>query len=448
MRTALTALLLTVVFASPLYAQEDPMEAVGRMLGQTGEQIRTAVESGQMAEADAWDEWYSLRDDILQDALDTGTLTEDQVNLMRREVGKAEVPQRLDYEGRQLKQAVANGDISEDEAWAAWEERRQQILQDAVDTGAMSAEDAANYGDNKDNNREKRGIDRRLEEAGDMIKEAMESGEITKEEAWAEWYQAKEELIDEAVDAGEMTLEEAHEYHDAIHKLELSEKLKIAGQEIREDYAAGALTEDQAWDEWQVRKDDIINEALELGEVSERTATEFRRDLEKTEVGQRIKGAIAKGEITEEEGKAEWDDYISEAESRWAEEDAAWQAEIEDIERTDVQDLDDASSEQASAGVDRDNLPNDEWAQYVRSFIARYQLDDAQQQRAWRSYENAKRQDDRAMQRLRRSGGDRNDERSEANARRAAEMHERLFERLKAELDRLPTRTQRRQAGD
>ena len=98
---------------------------------------------------------------------------------------------------------------------------------------------------------------------------------------------------------------------------------------------------------------------------------------------------------------------------------------------------------------------DDPWAQYVRDFIKRYDLDSEQQQRAWIYHRDAKERDavfarrfERRAEPLREKAAD--DERARVTLERRTEEHraehERLFEQLKERLERLPTRAQRRSA--
>jgi hypothetical protein len=99
----------------------------------------------------------------------------------------------------------------------------------------------------------------------------------------------------------------------------------------------------------------------------------------------------------------------------------------------------------------------DEWARYVRAFIAKYHLNNEQQQRAWLIYADAKERDDvfggrfeRQMETLRRKADSSKDGRAQAALRERTERHQlerdRLFNQLKRRLDRLPTRAQRKNA--
>ena len=103
----------------------------------------------------------------------------------------------------------------------------------------------------------------------------------------------------------------------------------------------------------------------------------------------------------------------------------------------------------------RPSTDNDPWAQYVRDFIKKYDLNDEQQQRAWLYYRDAKERDavfarryERRTQPLREKVDD--DERARAALKRRTEEHsaerDRLFGQLKRRLERLPTRAQRKNA--
>lgn len=103
--------------------------------------------------------------------------------------------------------------------------------------------------------------------------------------------------------------------------------------------------------------------------------------------------------------------------------------------------------------------PQDEhpWAQYVRAFIRKYDLNHEQQQRAWLLYRDTRERDEvfdrrheRQMERVRARAGMADSERTRAALRGQMDKHrserERLFELLKRRLERLPTRAQRKSA--
>jgi hypothetical protein len=107
---------------------------------------------------------------------------------------------------------------------------------------------------------------------------------------------------------------------------------------------------------------------------------------------------------------------------------------------------------QHAGKTDESRQPDDEWARYVRAFIAKYQLNDEQQQRAWLFYKDARTRADAAEQRHERltKGLSAEDQRGkqrlrELNERKRKDLG-RLFDRLKERLEPLPTRAQRRAA--
>jgi hypothetical protein len=92
--------------------------------------------------------------------------------------------------------------------------------------------------------------------------------------------------------------------------------------------------------------------------------------------------------------------------------------------------------------------PRNAWARYVSDFIRRFDLDDAQQRAAWRVYrqtnehrQHFQRRSARVSERYAATGTA-----SDAWQARVAAALERLFERMKQRLDRIPTRKQRRTA--
>lgn len=106
----------------------------------------------------------------------------------------------------------------------------------------------------------------------------------------------------------------------------------------------------------------------------------------------------------------------------------------------------------------RPAVAEDAWARYVREFVARYRLDDGQEQTAWRIYRLARERRDfhrlrheRRLDGYRRAGAAADDPRlqrrlSEFEAQ-WAQTEAMLFETLKRRLERLPTAEQRAAAA-
>lgn len=100
--------------------------------------------------------------------------------------------------------------------------------------------------------------------------------------------------------------------------------------------------------------------------------------------------------------------------------------------------------------------PDDDWARYVRGFIARYNLNEEQQQRAWLLYGDATSRRETFVKRRERLAAEAAERHGAGTPAAAAEVaaqvqqhnrdEQRLFDQLKQRLDRLPTRAQRREA--
>lgn len=98
-----------------------------------------------------------------------------------------------------------------------------------------------------------------------------------------------------------------------------------------------------------------------------------------------------------------------------------------------------------------------EWARYVREFIRRYDLNEAQQNRAWAIYKDVRAYGERIEERVDKAVADlrqRQAATQDADARAKLDQQvasanqplERIFEQMKRRLDRLPTRSQREEA--
>lgn len=92
--------------------------------------------------------------------------------------------------------------------------------------------------------------------------------------------------------------------------------------------------------------------------------------------------------------------------------------------------------------------PQDAWAQYVREFIARYKLNDEQQQRCWLIHKDARdRADVFEKRHERRCAAVASDAAATQKLKEQWKQdQERLFERMKTRLEALPTRAQRKAA--
>ena len=107
---------------------------------------------------------------------------------------------------------------------------------------------------------------------------------------------------------------------------------------------------------------------------------------------------------------------------------------------------------EAEPGASPEFAQDDVWSRYIRAFIDRYKLNQEQQQVAWRIYRQAKVQEKLILRRSRATGemanraGAQAARRSETIRDRETKALERLFDRIKARLEKIPTRRQRREA--
>ncbi len=286
-------------------------KAIGERLKAAGGRIKAAVADGEMTKEEAKTAWREARDEIIATAVKTGEITEEAAAVYRDEVRKGELDERLEELSDKIRTAVATGEMTEDQGQAAWYKEKDELIQQAVDDGEVSEEDATTLR----RNLHKGELQERLGEAGRKIKTAIVKGEMTKDEGWAEWYTVKEQIINTAVEKGEVSEEDAAAFRSDIHKAELGIRLREAGGEIRAAIKSGEMTEDQGWAEWDVVKEKLITTAVNSGEVSEEDAAVFRRDIARAEAGQKLKRAVANGEITEEEAWAKWDEINEEADN-------------------------------------------------------------------------------------------------------------------------------------
>ncbi len=431
---------LLLITVAPLGGAEAQVEAVGRQLGEAGQALESAVLRGEMSEADAWARWYEVKEEILADAISSGAITDAELATLRRDLGKAELREKLETAGSEIKAAYNAGDMTEQEARDAWQAARDQQIADAVEDGTISADDAAAF--QQDGGRSE--LEKRLDAAGEEIRLAAAAGELSEDEAWGAWYEARDTLLADAVETGEISEAEAETWLAEIHKAELNEKLKAAGERARVAAVNGDLTEEEAWASWHEDRDALIGDALAAGEISEDMADAYHSKLERMEVGQRLKSAVARDDLTSEEAAARWAEY-EEQTGRTTPAPAADSEQVDDSVADDPAATDDPGTpaEQASASP-----ADDDWARYTREFIVRYRLNEQQQERAWRFYRTARERRDATMQRLERIASEAaraGAERRVTEARQRMERdHARLFEGLKADLERLPTRSQRR----
>ena len=241
--------------------------------------------------------------------------------------------------------------------------------------------------------------------------------------------------------------------------------------------AAGeAFTPDQIA-KWVKLAEPVVRDATKSMEIG---ASQIMLDLEpeQRELMQRDLDA-AKGrldrvqELSKRWAKGEWNP------ADWGMEDDPIQVagEIADAQEKAVAEAEKAAAADADAEHERPRLaerpdrgrasepqiiiksdaPDDDWARYVKTFIRKYRLNEAQQNRAWTIYRDVKDYGDKVRKRGAKTVERLETERAKTGSaaektaidlriRAAGAPLERVFDQMKRRLDRLPTRSQRRNA--
>lgn len=176
--------------------------------------------------------------------------------------------------GSRLKEAVANGEVTEEEAKAMMTALKESA------TGGAGNRDA--------------GLDR--EALAQRLKAAVAAGEMTEEAAWAEWE------------------ERTGEDRDIVAWLE------SIGPRLRASVQAGEITKDEAWEKWEhIKENEVtpkLEAALEAGKITRGEFEEIWHGIEKSETEARLKSAVEKGEMTAKEARANWNELYGKEEMK------------------------------------------------------------------------------------------------------------------------------------
>ncbi len=293
-----------------LQAQDAAQQPLEKQFEAAGTQLKTAVANGEMTEAEAWAAWHATRKTLIREAAAAGSISTDKAAAWVEEINREQLGGQLKEAGDAIKAAAARGELGEDEAWAEWYATKDALIAEAVADGRLTAKSANEF----QRDVYKAELRERLGTAGERIKAAAERGEITEERAWVEWYAAKDRLIAEAIAVGEITEADAAEFRRALYQEELKERIDAAGERIKGAVARGEMSEDEGWDAWAVAREELIAQAAADGEISDKTAEEFRHGYERWAVGQRLRIAVARGEMTELDAWAKWAAYSGETE--------------------------------------------------------------------------------------------------------------------------------------
>jgi len=170
-------------------AERNPREIYARAEAE----LKAAVKSGRITEEQARERLDGLRKRLSGDRehadrergdrphgdREHGDLEHGDRENAAREIREG-IGERLKQVGARLKEAVANGDMTADEAWAKWHEVKKEHvaprLEAAVKEGKLSEQDA-------------KAIWHEIEraEVGEKLKAAVAAGELSEEDARARW---------------------------------------------------------------------------------------------------------------------------------------------------------------------------------------------------------------------------------------------------------------------
>jgi beta-lactamase regulating signal transducer with metallopeptidase domain len=185
---------------------------IGSWLESIGKRLRAAVAAGEITEKEAWADWeYIKKHEVtpkLEAAVKEGRIGQEEFDEIWYEIKKSET-------GSRLKSAVEKGEITAEEARAKWH---------------------ALYGDDeKEAEGAAAGIEQWFFGLGDQLKAAVDAGEISKEDAWAKWYRMKEEELGPKLKAalaeGAITEKEARAIWHHVDIAEAREKGDLTKEE-------------------------------------------------------------------------------------------------------------------------------------------------------------------------------------------------------------------------
>ena len=189
--------------------------------------------------------------------------------------------QDYDAVGKRLREAVQAGELTGEQARAMLGALRETAEHERDRSAGVDDERVAKY----------HGIAAR-------IKAAVEAGKMSKEDAEKELIAIRMEMWppekDGDEDGDEGNLEAVGEYLGGI------------GERIRAAVADGKLSEEDGWAKWREVKEETIKGALAADKISREEAGLLWRETEKAEAATRLKTAVEKGEMTEEEARAKW----------------------------------------------------------------------------------------------------------------------------------------------
>ncbi|MGB0716690.1 MAG: hypothetical protein ACPGXK_12475 [Phycisphaerae bacterium] len=283
-------------------SERQARRTIRRQFRAAGESLKSAVERGEMAEEDAWRAWHESRREIVEQAVEDGLLTNEQAGRYRERIGYEALGGRLKSAGDALEAATERGEMSEDEAWEAWYGERDRLIAEAVESGEVS-ESAAEKMLREVHRAELRD---RLATANEEIESAVEEGEITEQEAGDARKEAKERLLADAISHGEIDDDGIEDVRREMRQADLKQQIGMEGQRIKASVERGEITEDEGWDAWAAARNELIDEAAAFGELDADEARDFREGYDKWATGARLRAAVERGDMSEAEAKEAW----------------------------------------------------------------------------------------------------------------------------------------------
>ncbi|MBQ72352.1 MAG: hypothetical protein CMJ67_05545 [Planctomycetaceae bacterium] len=233
---------------------------------------------------------------------------------------QAGIEERLQAFGRELREQVAAGEMTEEEArekYEAMEERMRSRNRDAGDDRRNGR---------RDRRAEASGTEERLQAFGRELRQQVAAGEMTGEEAREKYEAMEKRMRSRSRDAEEKQMKDRKESEAGNRELEelkanVEERLRAMGMEIRKQVAAGEMTaedgrakfeaaEKRMWSRY--REAEARTGQREKGDGARKSRTdleELKANIEERlrAMGMDIRKQVADGEMTAEDGRAKFE---------------------------------------------------------------------------------------------------------------------------------------------
>ena len=223
---------------------------------------------------------------------------------------RAEIEARVRAMGENLRKQVADGEISEADAKARYEEGEKRMwmrFRQAEERRMKGKRDDAGRGSD-DLEELRAGIEERLRAMGMDIRKQVAAGEMTPEDGRAK-FEAAEKRMWSRYRQAEMNREKGDEARKSGTDLEelkagIEERLRAMGADLRKQVAAGELTEADAREKYEAMEKRMWSryQAAEEKQAKEGSKTKRRRKMSQAEFDEAYQAVIDRavaGEITE-----------------------------------------------------------------------------------------------------------------------------------------------------